>query len=243
MSGGSVVAVLAVIGANMGRAQPPSRTRAIAPVVREVEADTRSVALDDASTQLTRVTAILPRDDGSFVVVDGRQRRLHFVTAQGRVTRTQGGNGQGPGEYRAVTTIDRLPSDSLVVLDGALRRVTVLSPTGEVGRVFTLVPPFESGGSPSTLVALGSGQLLIGFSEIRTMVPRPEAAYFTQRLFTHTTAGVVERGSAFSLPMSEHFVQTVPASMGGVAYWDRAFSRRTTLRALGTQVLVGDGSG
>jgi hypothetical protein len=66
---------------------------------------------------------------------------------------TSGRQGSGPGEYGAITGMWRTPSDSLVVLDILVRRLTVVGPDGGVGRSFSL------GGLGGAMVPSSTGQV------------------------------------------------------------------------------------
>lgn len=189
-----------------------------------------------------RIAAILPLRDGRLLVVNGGTNELRFFDQSGRRLSVVGRSGRGPGEYSSIRDIARLPGDSLAVFDPGARRVSLLAPDGVFVRSFALQPPFEGGGSPTRMVALSDGTMLIGYSEIQQMAPQDTAVYFTQRLFPYSTSGVLRSTRGMSLPNREHFVQVTPANRGGVSYWDRAFGRLMTIRAESTSLLVGDGT-
>ena len=170
-----------------------------------------------------RVTAILPRGDGAFVVANAGASELRLFDSAGAMRWSVGRSGRGPGEYSYISDAALLPGDSIVVLDVRGRRISVLDPRGNFLRSFLLSTPFEDGGSPILMVALRDGTVLVGYSEIITMVPQPQAVYFGQRLFQYSTTGELRATEGLRLPESEHFVQAVPPNMGGVAYWDLAF--------------------
>jgi hypothetical protein len=79
--------------------------------------------------------------DGTLVVADNQAAELRFFTADGEYVRTLGRGGDGPGEFRRIHSLARLVSDSLVVWDTALRRATVISPSGQLARTAHLLPP------------------------------------------------------------------------------------------------------
>jgi hypothetical protein len=88
---------------------------------------------------------------------------------------------------------------------------------------------------------LSDGTFLVGYSEFRTGAPRPEAVIFTQRLFRYDTNGKL-LGSFGRFFESEHFIQAAPPTMGGIAYWDRAFGRRSSIAPLVSGFVVGEGT-
>ena len=190
-----------------------------------------------------RIVAILPAQHGAFIVVNGSTNELRFFDAAGRLTSTAGRRGAGPGEYANIRGIGRLSGDSIAVFDpGGNRRVSILDPAGKFIRSFRLEAPWDGGGSATRMIASNNGTVLVGYSEIRTMTPRPEAAYFGQRLFPYSTTGELRSMNGLVLPESEYFVQATTPTMGGVAYWDLAFGRVMTVRATGGSLFVGDGS-
>ena len=189
------------------------------------------------------VSHILPRSDGSFVVVNSGTNELFAFDGSGRRIWTAGASGEGPGEFREMFEAALLPADSIAVLDRFAARVSLFGPDGEFAESFQFERPFEDAGSPTLLVALADGTLLIGHSETRTMAPRPEAVYFRQRIVRYSTRGDPLSTDEVSLPRSEHFVQAVPQRFGGTAYWDLAFGRRMTVRSSPDGGLfIGDGT-
>lgn len=189
-----------------------------------------------------RIAAILPLKNGGFVVVNAGTSELLFFEASGDLSSSVGRSGAGPGEYSYIRDVALLTGDSILVFDTDARRISVLDPQGAFVRSFPLTSPFEGGGSPTSMTALRDGTVLVGYSEIRAMAPHPDPVYFGQRLFRYSTTGVLSSSNGLSLPESEHFVQAVPPSMGGVAYWGLAFGRRLTIRADSSWILTGDGT-
>jgi hypothetical protein len=120
--------------------------------------------------------------------------------------------------------------------------LSILTPDGHFVVSITLLSPFEADGTPTSFVSLTDGSLLIGYSVVRTMLPQPTATYFGQHLYRYGPDRRVTNMPAVRLSESEHFIQAVPPSMGGVAYWDLAFGRVLSLRAMGGYFLSGDGT-
>lgn len=239
----TVLAALSTLGALSanGQAAPrliesndPSR-------IDTIGADARRLALGP-DADLLRVTAILPRADGHFIVVNAGTSELRFYDNTGRRYAAVGRRGQGPGEYQRIQAAGWLANDSIAVFDPGARRISILNPTGEFVRSIALRPPFEGGGAPTSMVPLRTGTLLVGYSEIQRIAPQPTPIYFRQRVFEYSTTGVIRDSTGWSLASSEHFVQATVPNMGGVAYWNLAFGRVMTLRPDSATVLGGDGS-
>ena len=68
---------------------------------------------------------------GRIIVAD-RAQRLVVFDRDGAYLTTHGREGEGPGEFRSITWILRLPGDSLLIYDSRLRRASILTPDGEL---------------------------------------------------------------------------------------------------------------
>lgn len=111
---------------------------------------------------LFRVAGALRLDDGGTVIADGGSGELRFFTAMGTHVRTVGRKGEGPGEFQRFALLRQGPADSLFVYDGALRRVSVLDPSGAFVRELQLA------GGEGALVAMLADGTLVGAASIRT---------------------------------------------------------------------------
>ena len=80
--------------------------------------------------------------DGSIAVADAGSNEIRFYSPTGEYTQTVGREGEGPGEFQRLTSLDRFRGDSLMAFDYWARRVTVLGPDRQVARVITLQLPF-----------------------------------------------------------------------------------------------------
>ena len=69
-------------------------------------------------------------NDGRIAVVDASASRLLLFDSNGKLARTLGRRGEGPGEFRNVAALTVLPGDSLLTFDGSLRRLTLWHPDG-----------------------------------------------------------------------------------------------------------------
>ena len=188
-----------------------------------------------------RVTSMLRQRDRTLVVANTGNTELCFVTGDGRLIRRVGRSGGGPGEYRSIADIHALPGDSILVFDDFLRRLNVLAPTGTFVRSVQLKAPSDTLGFVTRVVALKDGSFIVGFSEVKSMSPRPDAVFFGQQLFHLDPGGnLLSRLGHFN--ESEHFVQEVPRQYGGVAYWDLAFGKRYEMVAYRDGFLGGDGA-
>jgi hypothetical protein len=91
--------------------------------------ETRPLVASDA-LDATFIRAIAVDRNGAVYAADARDMRILAFDAEGRHLRTFGTKGAGPGEFRAIDDI-ALIGDTLFVLDGTQRRLTLFSVDGK----------------------------------------------------------------------------------------------------------------
>jgi hypothetical protein len=79
---------------------------------------------------LLQVSDAVRLGDGSIALINNGTSELRFYDRFGRHRRTLGRTGDGPGEFRAMETLDRAAGDTLHVYDYLLRRFTSVAPDG-----------------------------------------------------------------------------------------------------------------
>lgn len=94
-----------------------------------------------AGTELFRVSAARLLESGTLVIGNSGTGEVLYVDGAGEVVRRAGGEGDGPGEFRAITSFPDVRGDTLTVYDVRLGRLTVLDPEGEVVEIRRLAPP------------------------------------------------------------------------------------------------------
>lgn len=87
--------------------------------------------------QLVRVAGATRLSDGRIAVADEGAVRIRFYDADGNHVTDAGGSGGGPGEFRALSGIRRMPGDSVAAWDPVARRLSVFGPDGEFVRSVT----------------------------------------------------------------------------------------------------------
>jgi hypothetical protein len=89
-------------------------------------------ALDSPpESSFDQVAGVARFQDGEIVVLDGGMNsRITVLSPSGEFLRTIGRNGEGPGEFGWVTSVQAGADDSLFVFDAGLQRLTVFSPDG-----------------------------------------------------------------------------------------------------------------
>ncbi|HSJ25977.1 MAG TPA: hypothetical protein VK929_14970 [Longimicrobiales bacterium] len=90
-------------------------------------------AVDGAEPVVFRqIRGLLRLSDGRIVVADGGSREVRYFSATGSHLMTAGGSGEGPGEFRSLSGLVRLPADSVWAYDGLALRFTVFDPEGRL---------------------------------------------------------------------------------------------------------------
>lgn len=90
--------------------------------------------------QFASILGALRTVDGGVVVADGDgdEWLVRQYGPDGRFVATWGRDGEGPGEFRSIYGIYKLPPDSVVVWDLHLGRLTVFGPGGSLERTLRL---------------------------------------------------------------------------------------------------------
>jgi hypothetical protein len=76
-----------------------------------------------------------------LVVADGASRELRYFDSTGGFRRAVGGQGSGPREFSVLTTVVKLPGDSILVYDIRNRRLTTIGPDGALAGEVSLRTP------------------------------------------------------------------------------------------------------
>lgn len=159
---------------------------------------------------------ILP--DGAALVGDFGSGVIHRLGPDGIVSDTWGRKGEGPGEYQSLDAL-LFRNDSIFVSDGRLRRLTVLSPRGDV---------LVTRGLPGSFLhqvsaILSDGRLLLapgdGYGGVAET--RPEWVFETRPILAvHPEAGTVD--TLAELPHLRRWYGTPGAGPGPIHVKGRA---------------------
>lgn len=96
--------------------------------------------------QLDHVVDAVRTSDGTVAVAQGGTGEIAFFDSAGRHLRSAGGQGGGPGEFRGLADLVRMPGDTLLAWDRRQERVSMFTAEGAFGRSRELRPPGESVG-------------------------------------------------------------------------------------------------
>lgn len=120
---------------------------------------------DGADGVLFQLTAVVPFGDGRLAVGSSGTGHVLVFDDAGRLERTLGGPGEGPGEFGRVSDVAVLAPDTVVVLDIRLGRLSVFAPSGDLARtvdVAGLLPPNRG----AKLHAAEEGLWLVGLASL-----------------------------------------------------------------------------
>jgi hypothetical protein len=81
---------------------------------------------------LSNVRTAIALADGRIVVANGGTAEIRTYSPTGEHLTTYGRTGEGPGEFRSLSEVWIARLDTIVALDRALNRITVLAPDGSV---------------------------------------------------------------------------------------------------------------
>jgi hypothetical protein len=224
--------VLAVMTAGCGDRSADGERAATVSVVNE-PAVRIGVADGDERYQFHQVRGVRRLSDGRIVVANGGSGEVRIYDADGEFDLSTGGAGDGPGEFRSLASIDVLPGDSLLALDGGNRRVSVLDPAGAYVRSWT----FESPGRglyPSAAHALPDGSVVIAYFRGR-MPGDPPGVFRAAAPVVRYSADGAELGPIGELAGDEWYYSEEHHTLS-----DRAFGRKGHLAVHDTLIFLGD---
>ena len=120
--------------------------------------------------------------NGNILIANGGTHELRFYDPDGTHIRSVGGEGDGPGEFRAMRGPWPLGSDSIVIWDSRIARLTVFDTDGEFGRSFEL-NPIPDALYPTPQGILADNSLLVAAS-MGFVVPPPMGIHRDSILYT-----------------------------------------------------------
>ena len=189
------------------------------------------------SQQVFRVGGARRLPDGRIAVVDGGDAELRIYDAEGQLEHTIGGKGEGPGEFESPQLAGLLGSDSVIVHDSQLRRVSILHVDAGYARSYPIGE--EGGGYPVAIgitadggLAMGGGMFFSSEAGFPTGAVRPNSRYVVL-----TPNGSV-RGDFGDVPAAEMFAR----SSGGMFQASTLpFGRVTAAAAAADRIWLGTG--
>lgn len=110
-------------------------------------------------TQLFRVLGAARLQDGRIVVANAGTSELRFYGPDGHWLRSVGREGDGPGEFRIMISLQVLGGDTLLVRDDRGPRITLFTDSGNVIDARRLASPYNHSAPP--LFRLPDGRWLV----------------------------------------------------------------------------------
>ena len=92
----------------------------------------------EVNADMSGIVGVVRFADGRIAVANGVGPDIRFFDASGAYLQTAGRKGSGPGEYQAMAGFFPFGGDSLIVADMMTRRMTVLTPAGDMARTYAL---------------------------------------------------------------------------------------------------------
>ena len=182
-----------------------------------------------AGDELYEVSGAVRFEDGDLAVAVSGAREISFYDADGTPHTAVGGDGEGPGQFRDVTSLVHYGVDSIAVMDRRLRRLTLLDDRGRLGRVITLP---ASMGVPISLVSASRRGFVLRSADVDAFDQRAGPT----RLWEHVVI----------LDESGAIVDTVAAAAGQETFVfelgdaQLPFAKKSHVAVRGDAVVIGD---
>lgn len=193
----------------------------------------------DPEYQLFRVSGAVVMSDGRIAVANQGAFDLRMFDPEGRHLWTTGGEGDGPGEFRAIELLGRFGPDSILVQDFRLQRLSVFDDAGGLARSFQ-VDSEEELRFPRPEGVLEGGGIVVRQSQVYTAGEATTGIdRGVWRLYLAEPSGRVVETLA-ELPGAETFVLSQERSL---SVWNLAFGRSGFIRVGGGRVAVANNDG
>jgi len=182
--------------------------------------------------ELFRVKGALRLRSGNIVVANSGSSELRLFTPGGELVWSAGGPGDGPGEFRSLSTVFLLEGDSIAAFDVQLRRISVVDPEGLFVRSIPVGGP-PSG--PAPLARTPGGLYLMATAPVFSLADQGPTR--TERLSMHMYRFSEDDGAAPVAEVPGLEIQIAPAGTflpdGSPRYGrsPRLFGRSTTIVA------------
>jgi hypothetical protein len=121
--------------------------------------------------------------NGTIVIADASGPALHFIDATGKLIKSTGRAGQGPGDFRTVTWVAKCGAEGIVAWDFPQTRATSFDDAGTMRRTF---PLGGRGGAQTSSSCNGKAQFVQmgGFRRVEPSTPPdPSLGYSFMQFF------------------------------------------------------------
>jgi hypothetical protein len=194
------------------------------------------IGVDDGDThyQLHQVQDVQRFSDGRIVLASGGSNEVRFYEVDGRYQGESGGPGDGPGEFRSLSSVAVAAGDSLIALDRGNGRVSILDPSGRYVRSGVAESPGRAL-SPVKVHVLGDGSVLISY--VRGHRPSDPPGLFrgSAPLVRYSPDGEILNVVA-DMPGDEWYYSEEHSTLS-----DRPFGRKGHLAVGQNEIYIGSG--
>jgi hypothetical protein len=177
------------------------------------------------------VRGIVQRNDGSIVVADGGTSEIRVFDREGSHVATWSRRGGGPGEFEKIEIMTHYRGDSILVVDGGNRRVSIFGDHG-FARMFTPSPP---SGHYWFRGSLRDGSSIISTVAERIRQPEEGISRITEQLMHVSDTGAY-LDSLQVVPGLERYIRE---DASGNFSMPRPLGLRTHFAVSGNTLLVG----
>ncbi len=172
--------------------------------------------------------------DGRVVVADRGAHALRWFSPDGTLLTSEGGDGEGPGEFRWMSRLLEV-GDSIAVYDSQLRRLSLFDDTGRFARLINFSADRKAPLSVAPIGRLSTGQwIALATTEHTTGEPSGPRRDSTWIWMVQSDAA--SDTLIASLPGSDVLIA---ATEGFLGVLPSPFGRTTTIRAHDGTLLVG----
>jgi hypothetical protein len=180
--------------------------------------------------QLFRVSSAQLLPDGSLVIANAGTQELRLFDGTGRFLAAVGGRGDGPGEYQHPVLVPSPHADTILVHDGFVQRLTVLSADGE------LIRTEMTGGTPGGVVGSVTGQRLVATSNTASVrLDSPEGIVTNEVVVRVALPGSAEADTVARVAGPDLFVWN---QSGRVGFTQVPFDARPTVATGGDWIHI-----
>jgi hypothetical protein len=179
-----------------------------------------------------RVASVRPLLDGRVAVANDGTKEVLIFDEAGELLHQLGGAGDGPGEFRSISSLLALPSASVGVYDQTHRRFSTFDSSGNLVEEKTIEPGLP-GAFSSALHPLSDGHFVFSTSMGFPIDPF-QGIVRAESEFLLLDSDMTVLGSYGAFPGNEVFNSDVGAGL-------LLFGKRTHVETSGDQLIVGTG--
>lgn len=180
---------------------------------------------------LFMVTSAARAPSGDVVVANAGAGELRWFDASGRLVRSAGRKGGGPGEFQHIAWVGLLPGDSVAAWDPVLRRLSIFADDGRFARAVSI----PARGPLATLVGMLNGSFVLA-TRVNVEPAGGATVWRDSLLFLRVGLLGEVRDTVGRFPGTEWY-----ADAAGTRVQTRPLGRQTVAAVAGATLYVGTG--